>query len=106
MNGDQKKMLDRIADLEAEVAVLERDLIHDSLTGLKTRAFFDETASDLLKLLGESDDRRQNVGPQSVSLIFFDIDRFKSINDTHGHLTGDLVIRQVASTIKYNFGDF
>ncbi|MBX5484593.1 MAG: GGDEF domain-containing protein [Myxococcaceae bacterium] len=37
---------------------------------------------------------------RALSLIMFDIDHFKKINDTHGHLAGDYVLRELAATIK------
>ncbi|MCA1952623.1 MAG: diguanylate cyclase [Hyphomicrobiales bacterium] len=66
----------------------QRELIHlasyDALTGLRNRrAFF----SDLEKLV-------EAGGP--FSLIMFDLDHFKRINDTHGHDAGDEVLREFA----------
>lgn len=45
---------------------------------------------------------------ESVALVLFDLDRFKSINDTYGHRMGDLVLERAARTIKANFrsGDY
>jgi len=62
--------------------------IRDPLTGLHNRLFFDDLLAQLL-----ARQKRQNT--ISVSLILADINNFKSINDTHGHLVGDLVLRCV-----------
>lgn len=60
----------------------------DGLTGLFNRRFFDNA------LEGEMNRAlRYNGG---FSLIFFDLDHFKSLNDTYGHQAGDLTLKQVA----------
>lgn len=65
---------------------------YDDLTGLATRAFFREQIESLLR--GARRDERP------VALAIVDIDHFKAINDTHGHLVGDEVIRSVAEEIR------
>lgn len=61
----------------------------DPLTQLPNRRFFEHNASVEL-------DRLRRHGGE-MSLLMLDIDEFKSINDTHGHLTGDVVIKSVAA---------
>jgi diguanylate cyclase (GGDEF)-like protein len=58
----------------------------DSLTGIGNRAAFLATAERLM------DRCRRDAAP--VSIIMFDLDRFKAINDRHGHATGDAVLRK------------
>jgi len=41
---------------------------------------------------------------ESVALIMFDIDHFKSINDTFGHMSGDKVLIELASLVKESLG--
>jgi diguanylate cyclase (GGDEF)-like protein len=60
----------------------------DKLTGLANRQAFDSVLEQLVR------SRRRNTRPFSV--LLFDIDHFKRINDTLGHLRGDAVIRRVA----------
>ena len=102
---EEKELQKRIRELEWQVTALEHDLIHDPLTGLKTRAYFEEQIRPYLeairkaKQFGESP-RREQFGFSTLSILFFDIDKFKSINDTHGHAKGDLVLRRVAEAIK------
>ena len=91
----------RIQELQAEITELERDLIHDTLTGLKTRAFFEEELRVYLETLAnnEAGKRKEWFGFKNISVVFFDIDYFKKINDTYGHNTGDEALRLVARTI-------
>jgi len=68
--------------------------LKDALTGVLNRRAFYEFAKKLLAV-----SQREN---KPVSLIMCDIDRFKSINDTHGHHVGDIVLREVAQAIQRN----
>lgn len=91
-------------ELEATINDLEKNLIHDKLTGLKTRAFFEDEARVYFDIAVNASDRgtRRNkwFGFTNVSFIFFDIDHFKNINDTYGHLAGDEILQAVAQAIK------
>jgi diguanylate cyclase (GGDEF)-like protein len=64
----------------------------DALTGINNRRFFDQR-------LPEEVARSQRTG-QPLSALFVDIDRFKAINDTHGHLVGDKVLQTVAMLFR------
>ncbi len=66
--------------------------ISDGLTQIHNKRFFLEF---LEREMGRC--HRYN---RSLSLIMFDIDHFKSINDTNGHLAGDYVLRELSATIK------
>jgi diguanylate cyclase (GGDEF)-like protein len=61
----------------------------DGLTGLANRRTFDNVLDQELE--------RAARGGDDVSLVLFDIDHFKRVNDAHGHQTGDDVLRRVAS---------
>ncbi|WP_440224760.1 diguanylate cyclase [Dokdonella sp. MW10] len=63
----------------------------DAVTRLLNRGEFDTLSRELLEQA-----TRQR---QPMSLMLFDIDRFKSINDLHGHQTGDRVLRDVAAVL-------
>ncbi len=68
---------------EREMAYV-RQATHDALTGCKNRRAFDSDVDELLST------------HQPFALALIDIDNFKSINDTWGHLSGDIVLRNVA----------
>lgn len=80
----------RQARHRAEAAILHLAL-HDALTGLDNRASFQR---QLEKLLLEV---RQDGGQHS--LLFLDLDQFKVVNDTCGHLAGDEMLKQVAGIL-------
>jgi len=84
------------ADDPAEVQVIIDALCElserDALTGLPNRrAFLARVAQEL--------DRSTRSGESSL-LLMFDIDHFKGVNDEHGHLAGDAVIRAVGATLR------
>jgi len=66
--------------------------VTDSLTGLHNRRYM---AGQLQALVG-----RATHGGSPVAVLVLDIDHFKAVNDTHGHLAGDHVIRAVARAIE------
>ncbi len=70
---------------------------HDPLTGLLNRRSFGIRSEDAI---AEAAAKRTEV-----SLLTFDLDRFKSINDTHGHAEGDVVLQQVADVLNASFRD-
>ncbi len=67
----------------------------DGLTGLYNRNAFDRRVNDALKMFNEEG--------QPVSLILFDVDNFKWINDTLGHVAGDKILQKVAQCLKEAF---
>lgn len=70
-----------------------RDLVtHDSLTGALTRAAFWDAATHEL--------RRQQRSMRPAALLMLDLDHFKRVNDTHGHPTGDRVLRDFAQRVR------
>lgn len=70
---------------------LERAALHDSLTGLPNRAFFDDV---LDKTIGAA--RRRGRG---LTVLFLDVDHFKQINDAYGHATGDALLQALAGRL-------
>lgn len=75
--------------------ILENYAFEDGLTGIANRRKFDETLKD------EWNRHRRNG--QEISLVMFDIDFFKGVNDKLGHEQGDIVLQQIARTLKESF---
>jgi diguanylate cyclase len=79
-------------ELQNELRQVKRAAISDPLTGLPNR----RALLDAMSELGSAPDAPRH------SLLMIDIDNFKAINDRHGHLIGDRVIRFVADVIRQN----
>jgi diguanylate cyclase (GGDEF)-like protein len=78
--------------LEEQVSNNEWLALHDELTGLPNRRLF---AAKLTQAI-EYSDRRNS----SLALVVLDLNDFKRINDTQGHVAGDQVLREVAATLR------
>jgi diguanylate cyclase (GGDEF)-like protein len=74
-------------------AELQRSAITDSLTGVYNTRFFHE-------VLGRETARAERYSTP-LSLLMIDIDTFKMVNDTFGHLVGNRVLTQVAKTLEH-----
>jgi diguanylate cyclase (GGDEF)-like protein len=74
------------------VVRLKRSAATDGLTGVANRRSFDETLP--------REFARATRSETPLSLVLLDIDRFKLLNDTHGHLAGDDVLREVARSLE------
>jgi diguanylate cyclase (GGDEF)-like protein len=68
---------------------LRHQVRHDSLTGLLSRGGFDQ---DLAAMMA--------ARPGPASILYLDVDRFKSVNDGSGHSAGDLVLRSIAARLR------
>lgn len=73
-----------------------RELSHrDDLTGLPNRRCFERIFDTAFRASVDSGDH--------LAVMMIDVDRFKSFNDTHGHLAGDRALQQVASVLEQQF---
>jgi len=75
----------------------------DPLTGLLNRVAFEAA-------LKHHSETKAGTGPMASAvtdgcLMYFDLDRFKIINDTHGHIAGDVVLKTVTQRLKYTLGE-
>ncbi len=89
-----------ITDVKRRTSELEKRAQYDELTGLPNRSAFSE---HLKRAIG-----RCQRKSQPLAVLFVDLDRFKSVNDTLGHDTGDAVLREVAARLRKNLriGDY
>ncbi len=85
----------RVEKLEEQLVAAHEELVIDALTQLYNRGAFDTRLRDNIK--------HYTTHGGSFSLILFDIDHFKMVNDVHGHPVGDRVLQAVAKTAKSVF---
>lgn len=101
-NGEVEMVCVTIADV-TDICLMQRELEHalgalkesanrDGLTGIYNRRHLEER-------LAQEFSRYKRHG-EEFSLIMFDLDHFKKVNDQHGHLAGDAVIKTAASRIS------
>lgn len=99
LESEVQKLTERLNDSEQSAEEIKNLLSfqkykinHDSLTGLPNRDSYDEHILDAFQ--------RWKRDSKDLSLAVCDIDRFKRINDTFGHLAGDKVLKKVAQLLK------
>ena len=99
MRGTNKALEERLTLSKTEISNLQQSLeairaesLTDPLTGLGNRKYFDRSIDMAVQ--------NALANGEPLSLLMFDIDHFKSFNDSYGHLTGDQVLRLVGMSLK------
>ena len=91
-----KLVNEKLEEANSQLRVLSA---RDSLSGLYNHRYFCEELEKAFKLY---QDQEKDGRPKDFSLIILDIDDFKNVNDTYGHLMGDFVIKYLADTMLAN----
>jgi diguanylate cyclase len=87
-----KSMWEEVGKLRRELDTIRNESLTDALTSLGNRKFLNTSLERAI--------RECHAARQPLALMMADVDHFKRINDTFGHVVGDRVLRFVASTIK------
>lgn len=88
----RKKIQDLFENINESVSMLYDAAIHDEKTGLYNNKFFETVF--------EMEAEKAKRGQQKLSMIMTDIDHFKQINDTLGHIKADELLKSLADVIK------
>jgi diguanylate cyclase (GGDEF)-like protein/PAS domain S-box-containing protein len=97
--GGRRKLLMVASDITEQRQLTEQlgyQASHDALTELYNRREFERRLQDALLTIG--------VGALPALLLYIDLDQFKLINDTSGHLAGDQLLAQLAILMRRNLG--
>lgn len=96
----EEQVKERTHELEKEIIErrrierqLKHDASHDNLTGLPNRSVF-------LQRLGEAFVRAHEYRQYDFAVLFLDLDRFKLVNDSLGHMSGDELLKKASSRIR------
>ncbi|MBI3274333.1 MAG: GGDEF domain-containing protein [Candidatus Colwellbacteria bacterium] len=102
MSEEIKKLKQEIYKRDIQIRELQKLATKDPLTGLYNRRGFEEEAARIIKDIvytRENPEARRHFNVDSISILFFDIDNFKKLNDIYGHKVGDQTLQRVAQII-------
>lgn len=106
--GEDEEVAAVIEELHHEIEHLKKLVHKDELTGVLNRRGVREEFGQFFgeaRYTKDHPEHRKNVIIKDFSIIFFDIDNFKSINDTYGHDEGDRVLKEVAAVLTTHIRD-
>ncbi|MGZ8281658.1 MAG: putative bifunctional diguanylate cyclase/phosphodiesterase [Allosphingosinicella sp.] len=87
-----RSLVELVEELERREISAQHQALHDQLTGLANRALLEDR---LEQVVG----RYRRTG-ESAALLMLDLDRFKQVNDTLGHVAGDALVQEVGNRLK------
>lgn len=90
----QQELQESTQRLQESEHMLSYMAYHDVLTGIHNRAHFQMILKDQLVY--------KEINYSSLAVLFFDLDNFKMVNDSHGHHMGDLMLREVVNRILHS----
>ncbi len=90
-------MLHDVSELRGLTQQMSYQASHDALTGLINRREFERRLGEALEVA--------RAGRQGHVMCYLDLDRFKAVNDTSGHLAGDNMLREIASVVREGVRD-
>lgn len=95
-NSDQPNLIFQIQDITGRKSAeekLQHEATHDALTGLPNRLVF-------MNRLTAALERTHEIADYKASILFIDLDRFKYVNDSLGHLIGDELLKCIAERLR------
>lgn len=95
IRGSLEQSLTRLSQITEELREVSSESRSDHLTGLANRRALEDHLQQLVA----------SPPPGGISAIMLDIDHFKSINDTYGHILGDEVLRKMAAILQQQVGE-
>ena len=93
MNISEEVFAELPREVRVYISKLEYDLWHDGLTGVLSRKPFIEICEQEIAYT-------KRLRTKGFALLFVDINGFKEVNDTYGHLSGDKVLKEIATRIR------
>lgn len=86
-------LLTSLTKAETQLGVMESKAHRDALTGLANRNAFKK----YIKVASQHAEQQH----KSLTILYLDLDKFKPVNDTHGHAVGDALLKQVAERLQH-----